>query len=154
MEKAVRKVRRAEMRTFPLEAQRKYMRIPFREHGRGFDGCDCGGLVWLVYKTELDIELPDWRRYYMTTHLESASELAGTIETMLGTLCHEVPQGQEIRPYDVVSFDIMGVPIHVGVAVDASHFLHIIEGYSNVRQERFSGVSWSRRINGVFRYDI
>lgn len=142
------------MRIFPLEAQSKYMRIPFKEHGRGFDGCDCGGLVWLVYKTELDIELPDWREYYSSTRVESSLELSGTISTMLGNLCHEVQPDEEIMPYDVISFDLMGVPIHVGIAVDDRHFLHIIDGYSNVRQEKFSSYAWRKRINGIFRYDI
>lgn len=139
------------MRRFPLEAQRKYIRIPFKEHGRGFDGCDCGGLVWLVYKEELGIELPDWRQYYQNTQLESFGELSSTIGTNLGNICNEIPLDAPIRPFDVVSLKIAGHPVHVGVMVTPKTFMHIMEGYTNVRQERIDSANWKRRIDGIFR---
>lgn len=127
------------------------MRIPFREHGRDFTGCDCGGLVWLVYKTELGIELPDWRKYYETTHIESFEELSWTIGTMLGDICQEVPIDAKIRPFDVISLKIAGMPIHVGVMVTSNVFMHVMEGYSNVRQERLDSANWRKRVDGIFR---
>lgn len=38
----------------------KYIAIPFRNGGRDFRGCDCGGLLRLFYQTELCIDLPDF----------------------------------------------------------------------------------------------
>lgn len=140
------------LRRFPVSAQLKYIRIPFKEHGRDFDGCDCGGLVWLVYKNELGIELPDWRGYYQNTQIESFDELSWTVDTMLGGIGKEVPKDEGVKPFDVISLKIAGHPIHVGVAVDSNRFLHIMEGDTNVRQERLDGMSWRRRIDGVFRY--
>lgn len=139
------------MALFPVSAQRKYMRIPFKEHGRGFDGCDCGGLVWLVYKTELGIELPDWRNFYANTHIESFEELSWTVGTMLGDICQEVPLDGKIKPYDVISLKIAGMPVHVGIMVTDRMFLHIMEGYSSVRQERLDSMNWRKRIDGIFR---
>lgn len=136
---------------FSLSDQRKYMRIPFKEHGRDFSGCDCGGLVWLVYKTELGIELPDWREFYSNTQIESFDELSWTIGTMLGDICNEVPLDSEIRPYDVISLKVAGHPIHVGIMVNSNTFMHIMEGYSNVRQERIDRMNWRKRIDGIFR---
>lgn len=136
---------------FSPAAQRKYMLIPFKEHGRGFDGCDCGGLVWLVYKTELGIELPDWRKYYENTQFESFNSLSSTIGTMLGNICYEVPLDKEIRPFDVISLTLAGHPVHVGVMVNDNTFMHIMEGYSNVRQERIDRMNWRKRIDGIFR---
>lgn len=136
---------------FSPAAQRKYMRIPFKEHGRDFDGCDCGGLVWLVYKTELGIELPDWRKYYENTQLESFGSLSSTIGTMLGNICYEVPIDGKIRPFDVISLTLAGHPVHVGIMTNENTFMHIMEGYTNVRQERIDRMNWRKRIDGIFR---
>jgi hypothetical protein len=37
-----------------------YIGIPYVEGGRDYKGCDCYGLVKLVYQFEYGIELPDW----------------------------------------------------------------------------------------------
>lgn len=140
------------MRKFPLTQQQKYMRIPFKEHGRDFDGCDCGGLVWLVYKQELGIELPDWRRYYQNTHIESFTDLSATIGTMLGNICYEIGRNTRPQPFDVISLTIAGHPIHVGIMINENYFMHIMEGYSNVRQERLNSINWSKRIEGIYRH--
>lgn len=137
---------------FTTEAQRKYMRIPFKEHGRDFNGCDCGGLVWLVYKNELGIELPDWREYYSATQVSHKHELAFTVGTMLGENGIEVTGGA-VQPFDVVSFQICGMPIHVGIAVNSNFFLHIMEGKTNVALERFLSPQWSKRTSGIFRHE-
>ena len=38
----------------------RYIGIPYLDRGRGFDGCDCWGLVKLFYENEMDIPLPDF----------------------------------------------------------------------------------------------
>ena len=38
----------------------KYINLPYKNLGRSFDGVDCYGLIWLIYKGELGIELPDF----------------------------------------------------------------------------------------------
>lgn len=38
----------------------KYMAIPFRDGGRGWDGADCMGLYALILATEAGHRLPDW----------------------------------------------------------------------------------------------
>lgn len=139
------------MANFPPHSQRKYLRIPFKEHGRDFSGCDCGGLVGLVYKEELGIILPDWESLYKNTQIESWNEIKSTIGGFLDDLFLEVLVSP-IMPFDVVVFRIAGLPVHVGIAINEYSFMHIMQGYTNVRQERFSSCSWNRRIDGVFRY--
>ena len=38
----------------------KYIEIPFKHKGRDFKGCDCYGLIRLIYEQERSILLPDY----------------------------------------------------------------------------------------------
>lgn len=137
---------------FTLERQSKYMKIPFKSHGKDFSGCDCGGLVWLVYKNELGIELPDWTDLYSGTRIENSLELCETVSTMLGENGIEVPFS-EIRPFDVVAFNIAGTPIHVGVVTTKRIFMHTMQGRTRVEQVRFDNPQWRNRLTGCFRHE-
>lgn len=39
----------------------KYVGIPFENRGCSFNGCDCYGLIVLIYKNELGIEIPSFQ---------------------------------------------------------------------------------------------
>jgi len=39
-----------------------YVGVPYRVNGRDRNGWDCWGLVLAVYRDQLGLELPDWRR--------------------------------------------------------------------------------------------
>ena len=136
---------------FSIEAQRKYIRIPFKTKGRDFSGCDCGGLVWLVYKNELGIELPDWRDMYSGTRIENSLELEETVSTVLGENAVEVDL-KDAEPFDVVSFRIKDSSMHVGLVINKHIFFHIMEGYTKVVAERFSNPQWRGRVTGCFRH--
>lgn len=136
---------------FYPEEQRKYFRIPFKERSHDFRGCDCGGLVRLIYKTELGVELPDWEDRYSCTRIEYSKQLEETVSTMLGELGYEVPC-EEKQPFDVVSFSIHGHDVHVGLVVDKNTFIHILEGKTSVSVERFDSPHWRNRLTGCYRY--
>jgi cell wall-associated NlpC family hydrolase len=140
------------MKLFTPELQSKYLRIPFKDKGRDFKGCDCGGLVWLVYKNELGIELPDWRDYYSCTQLSHSSEMFNAVSTMLGANGVEVPL-EKAQPFDVISIRIGGADVHVGLVVNSRFFLHIMEGRTTVAQERLDSHQWAKRITGCFRHE-
>lgn len=136
---------------FSIEAQRKYIRTPFKTKGRDFSGCDCGGLVWLVYKNELDIELPDWRDMYSGTRIENSLELEETVSTVLGENAVEVDL-KDAKPFDVVSFRIRNSSMHVGLIINKHLFLHVMEGRTNVSIERLANPQWRGRVTGCFRH--
>lgn len=136
---------------FSVDRQKKYMRIPFKDHGRDFSGCDCGGLVWLIYHNELHIDLPDWRDRYSKTTLEFSEDLSNTVSTMLGENGNPVPF-TERKPFDVVSFRIRGADIHVGLVVDYSHFMHIWRGVTTVSIEKFTSLVWRNAVTGCYRH--
>lgn len=140
------------LKIFSLEQQKKYLRIPFKSGCRGFDGCDCGGLVWLIYKHELGIELPDWTDLYSGTRIENSLELAETVSTVLGEHATEI-EFKDRQPFDVLSFRIGTDPIHVGLVLDKKYFMHTMQGFTRVVVERFASPQWADRITGCYRHD-
>ena len=40
--------------------EEKYLSIPYKKQGRGWDGCDCYGLARLVIKEESGVDLPSF----------------------------------------------------------------------------------------------
>ncbi len=116
----------------------RYLAIPFKDKGRGFDGCDCWGLVWLIYKTELGIDLPAFSEV-------SAAELLAIARCSVSAVegadpWRFVPRGEQ-RLFDVAVmrgppvFDgkrYVRAPIHFGVMIDVARLLHIVGGANAV----------------------
>lgn len=57
----------------------------------------------------------------------------------------------EPRPGDVVVFDLLGEPGHVGLVVTPGFFLHVSSGIVS-RVERLSDRFWARRLVGAWRH--
>ena len=114
-----------------------YVPIPFEENGRGRDGCDCWGLVQLVYRENYGIELPDYRDDY-------------GLEADERTLSrwYEV---EEHRPGDVVLSTIDGTRLHVGVVVRPGIMLNTRRGVGTVI-ECYETKLWKPKVIGVYRY--
>jgi len=123
-----------------------YMGIPFVHRGSTWNGCDCWGLVRLVYEEELGITLPA-HDVYIDDSPESRQAAAEEAKAERQNWRRvDIPQ-----PYDVVLLRIEGMPCHAGVVVDGRHFLHITSG-SESSLEQLYGTHWRKRIDGFFRY--
>lgn len=93
----------------------KYVGIPYKDVGRTADGCDCYGLVRLVYARELQIFLPTYDGYlsaddmnYIAPHLEG-----------------ELHRWTQTDPQDfAVVLWIGGKRLHIGVMINETHVLH------------------------------
>ena len=58
----------------------KYINLPYKHKGRDFSGIDCWGLVYLVYKEEKNILIPNFTELQYTPVLRKDSpELIPTI---------------------------------------------------------------------------
>lgn len=125
----------------------KYRHIPYADHGRGFDGCDCWGLVRLFYREELRIELPSWSAAYPSADSVSAGHIATQAECFADWLKLAAPEIGAVGEFHI------GGLFHVGVCLDTfgRRMLHIMRG-RRVTIENVSGHAWKHRCRGWYRY--
>lgn len=126
-----------------------FIAIPFKEHGRDRSGCDCWGLVRLVYKEQLEIWLPDTLDYDNTRATDQTSALVDIYKH--SGHWKEISKGEQLE-LDVVVLKIGSLPCHVGVVCDGGKsFLHVIEGANSVI-EKLSSLRWGGRIDSYWRF--
>ena len=97
-----------------------YIGLPFKERGRDRDGCDCWGLVRMVYAEQLGIELPTLDGY---VSVRDGQWIGPQLEKAL-------PDWEPCEPeaFAVPLFRFSGGKLHVGIVVDPIHMLHIEAG--------------------------
>ena len=127
----------------------KYMIIPFVEKGRSFDGADCYGLVRLIYKNELGIELPDYLGLYESTN--DREKLSKIINDESSKKWLNPEKGKE-KPFDVIILEMRGVPMHVGIVTKPGYMIHCAKGINTV-YENYRNMRWEHKIRGFARYD-
>ena len=125
----------------------KYIGIPYESHGRGVSGLDCWGLVWLVYRQDLGIELPSWSAEYERASRVNLAKITGKKNLFYGWKEVVMP-----IPGDVALFDMSGL-LHVGICLDyrGLRMMHIMRG-SNVTIERLDSVIWRENQPRWYRY--
>lgn len=124
-----------------------YISVPFADHGRTAQGCDCWGLARLIYKEQLSIDLPELLDYKNTKDSRNIAELY-EIEHQEW---QEIPLGQE-KSFDILVFKIMGLPTHIAVVVDKGLMIHCEKGCGTHISEYNKEVQWKTRLAGVYRY--
>lgn len=122
----------------------KYIGIPYVEKGRDETGADCWGLVRLIYKNELNIDLPSFSAEYDTSDNERLEELFAQYKEGW-----ESTDSAEVG--DVVIFRVFGYESHIGICIGENKFLHVREGRDTVI-ESLDNPKWSKRITGFFKY--
>lgn len=125
----------------------KYVGIPFVEKGRDENGCDCWGLVRLIYKNELGIDLPDYLDCYETTN--DREKLSSVIKEQTEK---NWVSDQEHKEFDVIILMMRGVPMHVGVVTKKNHMIHCARGIGTVF-ENFKTARWKHKVMGFERLE-
>jgi cell wall-associated NlpC family hydrolase len=129
---------------------RRYIGLPFADHGRDWDGCDCYGLVRLVYREEWGIELPSLAGDYASA-LER-EDVAALLST--GRPAWAMPVATPAQG-DVVVLrrggEAKGQGSHLGIVLEPGLMLHIHRHTSAVC-ERFDGMIWRHRVEGYLRW--
>jgi len=120
----------------------KYIGIPYEVNGRDMQSVDCWGLVHLIYKNELGINLPSFA--------EEGIDATRT-EELIAKYKEGWEPSENINAGDVVIFRIFGIESHIGLAIDSERFIHARLGY-NSAIERFDSSKWKTRIVGSYQY--
>lgn len=99
-----------------------YIRIPFVDGGRDHFGCDCWGLTRLVYREQLQIELPSYGEIDAKNLVSIARQMkVGSEDGEQWIRVAGLPQ-----PFDVCLMTWFGKReiAHIGVMIDDKHVLH------------------------------
>lgn len=123
----------------------KYLSVPFKDRGRDASGCDCWGLVRLVYAQEKRIALPDYLECYETSN--DRDTLAATISSeWQGWIMPDKPE-----EFDVIVLRMRGVPMHVGIITKRGWMLHCARGVGTAH-EPFNNMRWRDKVEGFGRW--
>jgi cell wall-associated NlpC family hydrolase len=124
----------------------RYLGTPYLDHGRTLAGCDCWGLVKLVYEMDLSIELPSYAGGYVST--DERAEISSLISEN-----KQIGPWQlvtEPAPYDVAVFRRGLHESHVGIIAIPGRMLHI--PYDHAKIEDYRTGRWGQRLTGFYRH--
>lgn len=122
----------------------QYIGIPFVDGGAGPSGCDCWGLVRLIYRQEFGIDLPGV--VYET--MPEAKSIQAALELTRDAFWEPVDMP---RAGDVLSLRVAGHESHVGIVTTPGHMLHMPEHEDSVI-EPYTSRRWKERVIGIYRY--
>lgn len=124
----------------------QYMTVPYVEGGRTLDGWDCWGCVYVVGKEVYGRNYPSYDDTYEVPF--DYDELCNLIVTQSRSRWTQkgVP-----TPGDVIVFNIKGRPVHVGLFIGQSMFIHALDG-SNTTIEKYTSALWRKRVEGFYDY--
>lgn len=123
----------------------KYIGIPYLDNGRDTAGTDCWGLVRLIYKEELDIDLPSFYSDYTISDTDRIAELLNQYREGWEQL--SLPEEK-----CVVLFQIMGKVSHIGIMINEKQFIHNRRNQA-ASVESLDSVKWKNRVVGFFKYN-
>ena len=126
---------------------RKALTVPFKEHGRSYEGWDCYGLVYCAYRDVYGIELPEYSDYDSTKEYEQLHSLINQARPLWESIVNRLSSKQG----DVVVFTISRVPVHVGLVINKKAALHCEEKLGTFI-EPINGSVWGKRVEGIYRY--
>jgi cell wall-associated NlpC family hydrolase len=126
----------------------RYIGIPFKEDGTGFDGINCWHLIRLAAREQFGLDYPEpavinpLDMQEVGTILRRAKAAPPWREVTLA----------EARPPDVIAFKVLAWPSHVGLFINPQWFLHIRQGTASVLG-RLDSIIWRNRVDGVFGFE-
>ncbi|MFE3838893.1 C40 family peptidase [Pseudogemmobacter sonorensis] len=124
----------------------RYVGIPYADLGRTRDGCDCYGLVRLVYAGELGITLPPYLGY---GSVEEHAEIAALIE---GARLSPFWQAVDApAPFDIAVFRRGRLSTHLGIVIRPGLMLHM-QDEDCAKIESWRGGVWGGRLTGHYRH--
>jgi len=124
-----------------------YIGLPFVPDGRDRNGLDCWGLVCLVYKEQLGIDLPLCKGIFVNQSIASLKKAARAYN--IGKEAWQ--KVSTPTPFDVVMLRTGKYIWHVGVIIDTRRMLHILSGINSMVEE-YTGMLWKDRVEEYRHY--
>lgn len=127
----------------------KYVGIPYKTHGREMDGCDCWGLMTLIWQRELGMPLPEYRGADWFKGQDPG--VTGADAAAYASLFKPIQPGEETLG-DGVLLRMRGHPLHVGFVIADGWMIHTHETADSCI-ESYRTPTWEKRILGFYRYE-
>lgn len=126
----------------------KYVGIPFQSSGREFSGCDCYGLIRLIFQNEYCICLPEFNLYADALNPRETSILFKEyVPVICGTKIQE-PEEKAVCLIRTTS----GLLSHVGLYAGDGFIIHT-RNKTGAVCERISSPFFTGRIEGWYHVD-
>ena len=125
-----------------------YLRAPYKIDGYDFNGFYCWGLVWHIYKNELDFELPE----YLGLDEKLFSEyLTDAVENKKSS---QVDYRECEEHLSIVTMGVNGKVTHCGILIKVNSQLRVIHATSGRFLNKEAGVIITpmRDIKKLFNY--
>lgn len=126
---------------------RDYVGLPWQFAGRSRAGVDCWGLLWLVYRDVLKIEVASYERETIDAPEREQIAALLTSDRNKSPWCPVVKE----QAFDMAVFKRGGIDSHVGIVVEPGRMLHITNGTES-RVERFDQGRWKPKLIGLHRH--
>lgn len=120
--------------------------MPYVAHGRGYDGADCWGIVFLYYRDVLETPVPSYSEEMAGRGMACAA-FAPLISAEVERSWREVP---DPVPGSVALLRNGRHPTHVGIVLERRRLLHS-EGPGASVIERLDAPTLKRRLVGFYR---
>lgn len=124
-----------------------YVGLPFKYDGRDRSGVDCYGLVCLIYKEQLNIELNPFSGVFV-------DHTPGTLLKVADIMRKDRENwktGKDVKEFDMIQLRTGRHAFHVGVAIDNKTMIHIEAGIDCVI-EKLTSAMWKDRIEWIYRH--
>lgn len=101
---------------------RKYVGLPFVEGGRDFSGVDCYGVIVLIYREELGVDLWDTSGYSLDNYSKENLMLSNYYKNW------EPIDKEHLQEMDVLLFttdlELPDIPTHIALYVGENKMIH------------------------------
>lgn len=131
---------------------KKYINLPFKDLGRDFSGVDCYGLMALIYKEELGLQIPDYTELVFNNNRNNIYGKEDHIISSLGIKWLKVED--YLKPFDILIFNDRKdktLTCHVGLYIGSGKFIHALEDKPS-QIERLEHPIWKNKYYGALRW--
>lgn len=118
----------------------RYLGISYKEGGRSFEAVDCYGVVYLIYRDALGIQLPDFQE----------REYQGQFSALWTPI-----EKEHLKEFDVILFRTSRTSEainHIGLFTNDGRFIQCLENAGGVAIDRLDRPYWKKHYYRAFRY--